>query len=164
MLHRLLTGAAIGVVVSAAFSVGGPTVASGAQTGEGQVGAVTLAVRSEPLPTYVSALGHLGSGQSMHSGDTIKSMGGHYQLIMQNEGNLVLYNADNKPVWASPTDGNPGARVDMQQEGNLVIYSAANKPVWTSPTAGNQGASLQVRDDGHLAIVGAGGRALWTTP
>jgi hypothetical protein len=150
--------------VSAALSVGGPIAASGAHTGEGQVGAVALAARGEPLPSYVSALGHLASGQSMHSGDTIKSMGGRYQLIMQKEGNLVLYNAANKPVWASPTDGNPGARVDMQKEGNLVIYSAANKPVWASPTAGNQGASLQVRDDGHLAIVGAGGRALWTTP
>jgi hypothetical protein len=164
VVHRLLTGAVVGVAVSAALSIGGPIAASGTNTGEGQVGAVALVARGEPLPSYVSVLGHLGSGQSMQSGDTIKSMGGHYQLIMQKEGNLVLYNADNKPVWASPTDGNPGARVDMQKEGNLVIYSAANKPVWTSPTAGNAGASLQVRDDGHLAIVGADGRALWTTP
>lgn len=162
MRHRLLTGAMVGIAVSAALSVGGPVAASTGHTDEGR--AITLAVRSEPLPTFRSALGKLDSGQSMRAGDTIRSMGGRYQLIMQKEGNLVLYTAGNKPVWASPTDGNPGARVDMQKEGNLVIYNAGNKPMWATPTDGNPGASLQIRDDGHVVIVGTSGRTLWSAP
>ena len=29
--------------------------------------------------------------------------------IMQDDGNFVLYDQDNEPVWASNTGGNPGA-------------------------------------------------------
>lgn len=169
MLYRLLTATVAGIALSLALSAGGPLAAGVGHTVEGHGGAVTLTAWGEPVPTYRSALGKLDAGQSMHAGDTITSTGGRYQLIMQKEGNLVLYDARTNPahpapVWASPTDGNPGARADMQKEGNLVIYNAANKPVWTTPTDKNPGASLRIGDDGHLAIVGPGGNTVWTAP
>lgn len=59
-------------------------------------------------------------------------------LIMQNDGNLVLYSRDSRgrqtARWASNTSRNPGARCFMQGDGNLVIYNSAWKAIWCSGT------------------------------
>jgi len=43
-------------------------------------------------------------------------------LLMQRDGNLVIY-ADDNPLWASDTADNDGAYLVLQNDGNLVIYS-----------------------------------------
>jgi hypothetical protein len=58
------------------------------------------------------------------------------RLVMQTDGNLVLYNKSNQPLWASGTNGNPGAYFAIQTDGNAVIYSASNVPLWASGTNG----------------------------
>jgi hypothetical protein len=55
---------------------------------------------------------------------------------MQSDGNFVIYNWADSPVWATGTQGNPGARLDTQTDGNLVVYSSTNSPRWSSGTAG----------------------------
>lgn len=52
---------------------------------------------------------------------------------MQDDGNFVLYDQNNEPVWASNTDGFPGAYVSVQDDGNLVIYQNGNA-LWASNT------------------------------
>ena len=51
------------------------------------------------------------------------------ELIMQSDGNLVLYKTTYTPagasrtaVWSTLTHGNPGARAQFQSDGNLVVY------------------------------------------
>ena len=53
---------------------------------------------------------------------------------MQRDGNLVVYNAQGRPVWASGTDGNPGSWLWVQNDGNLVIYRPDGAPIWASNT------------------------------
>ena len=55
----------------------------------------------------------------------------------QNDGNLVLYTADNKAIWASDTNGKDGSRLLLQDDGNLVLYTADNKAIWASDTNTN---------------------------
>ncbi|MBP4046347.1 hypothetical protein [Chromobacterium violaceum] len=63
------------------------------------------------------------------------STNGAYQLILQSDGNLVLYRmANHHPLWASGTNGKPGCFVTMQDDGNLVIYEP-KIPAWASNTA-----------------------------
>lgn len=57
-------------------------------------------------------------------------------LVMQGDGNLVLYGAGYIPVWASGTSGNPGAILVMQSDGNLVIYQGST-PIWFTGTGGH---------------------------
>ena len=59
-----------------------------------------------------------------------------YMLILQGDGNLVLYNKSWKALWASNTVGTGGIRLIMQGDGNLVIYDKNWKPTWNSGTAG----------------------------
>lgn len=53
---------------------------------------------------------------------------------MQHDGNFVIYDlADGfpQPVWATNTDGNPGAYLNVQGDGNMVIYSAGGAVLWS---------------------------------
>jgi hypothetical protein len=53
-------------------------------------------------------------------------------LIMQGDGNLVLYNGKS-PVWATGSNNNNGAIVVMQSDGNLVVYTKDGKrALWAS--------------------------------
>jgi len=56
------------------------------------------------------------------------------RLIMQQDGNLVLYHGGNAK-WSTGTNGNPGAYFIIQNDGNAVVYSKHNKPLWTTNTA-----------------------------
>jgi hypothetical protein len=59
---------------------------------------------------------------------------GAAKLAMQEDGNLVVYAAGDKPLWASGTNGNPLATLRFQQDGNIVIYSATGKSLWATNT------------------------------
>jgi len=63
------------------------------------------------------------------------NMGGD-KLIMQEDGNLVIYKANGSPIWASGTNGSAGSRLDVQDDGNVVIYNASNQPIWHTNTSG----------------------------
>ena len=65
------------------------------------------------------------------SGTTDSTLG---VLLMQRDGNLVLYDGSGTPVWASGTVGFPGASLLVQDDGNAVIY-ADGVPVWATNTA-----------------------------
>ncbi|MEE2060837.1 LysM peptidoglycan-binding domain-containing protein [Rhodococcus artemisiae] len=103
----------------------------------------------------------LNAGQSLGVGQELKSDNGKYTLTLQQDGNLVLseagkavwaagtngsgavranvqedgnfvlYKADNSPVWASETSGSSGVRLTVQDDRNVVLY-AGSKPVWAS--------------------------------
>ena len=56
------------------------------------------------------------------------------KLVMQTDGNLVIYNSSGNPDWSSRTFGNLNAKLCSQRDGNLVIYTSDNKPIWASGT------------------------------
>lgn len=51
---------------------------------------------------------------------------------MQVDGNLVVYNGDGIPTWASGTPGNDGAYLRVQTNGTIVIYRSDRYPLWWS--------------------------------
>lgn len=56
-------------------------------------------------------------------------------LVMQGDGNLVLYRSNGQALWNSRTAGTgKHNRLVVQDDGNLVIYTNANKAVWSSGT------------------------------
>jgi hypothetical protein len=94
--------------------------------------------------------------------NSITSQNGKYTLLLQKDGNLVLYSNIYTPsqavVWSSGTAGTgSNNQLAMQVDGNLVIYSNGNA-VWATRTpgsgAGSSGASnyLAVQNDGNLVV------------
>ncbi|WP_181009878.1 MIR domain-containing protein [Ornithinimicrobium sufpigmenti] len=107
----------------------------------------------------------LEPGQSLTQDQQLTSPNGRTSLVMQGDGNLVLYESvppGRVAVWASATDGRSGARVVMQGDGNLVVIDAGNTPRWDSGTWGNPGSALVLQDDGNLVVYAPDGRALWS--
>jgi len=56
-------------------------------------------------------------------------------VVMQHDGNFVMYDANDLPIWASGSSlGYPGAWLTVQSDGNVVIYSAQGVPLWATNT------------------------------
>ncbi|MHA7957869.1 hypothetical protein ACX9I7_08935 [Streptomyces sp. L500] len=83
------------------------------------------------------------------------------RLVMQSDGNLVVYDEFNRARWASNTV-NSGWRAVFQEDGNFVVYTRSGRAVWNSGTAGHPGSRLAVQDDGNVVIYD-GSQAIWNT-
>lgn len=105
----------------------------------------------------------LASGVALSYGEMLHSINGKYALVMQTDGNLVVYDDDSNPIWATWTQHTNVDRLQMQSDGNLVLYEDANA-VWHTHTYGNEGkeAYLMMQDDGNLVIY-AGSNPLWSS-
>jgi hypothetical protein len=90
-------------------------------------------------------------------------------LIMQTDGNLVLYhncNGSYHAVWGSGTRPT-GDYASMQGDGNLVVYDDFGQGIWSTRTNGNDNAWLAIQGDGNLVVYQAPplfpGTALWAS-
>jgi hypothetical protein len=57
------------------------------------------------------------------------------RVVLQEDGNLVMYDAQQEAVWTSNTSGFPGANLVVQDDGNVVIYDGTGVPLWGTDTA-----------------------------
>jgi LysM repeat protein len=113
----------------------------------------------------------LRAGESLGIDQKLTSSNGKYTLIMQGDGNLVLYTESNTPVWATRTQGSGAVRASLQDDGNLVLYTKEEErrfrrdvavAVWASQTSGEK-VRLVLQDDRNLVIYTADGRELWAS-
>ena len=57
-------------------------------------------------------------------------------VVMQHDGNFVMYDANNVPIWTSDGSyGHAGAWLIVQDDGNVVIYSEGGTALWNTGTA-----------------------------
>lgn len=72
--------------------------------------------------------------QTVWSAPTSAGAGAH--LVVQNDGNLVLYKKSGEVAWHSGTNGNGEVKLHVQEDGNLVLYKVSNgSPVWYTGTS-----------------------------
>jgi hypothetical protein len=86
-------------------------------------------------------------------------------LIMQSDGNLVVYDERGAPRWASNTAGRPGSVAAFQGDGNLVVYAPDGRPLWASNTASGDPENVNymcVQGDGNV-VVYKWPRPVWAT-
>ena len=85
-------------------------------------------------------------------------------LNMQGDGNLVVYDENGVPRWASNTAGRPGSVAAFQGDGNLMVYQNG-QPLWASNTASGDPANVNylcVQGDGNV-VVYKWPRPVWAT-
>ncbi|MEP6649828.1 MAG: hypothetical protein ABJA74_07920 [Lapillicoccus sp.] len=123
---------------------------------------VAIASATSPLvgaSTADAAAGtdHLYRGEALYPGQrlvrTIQS-GSRVELVMQTDGNLVLYNDGTathgkRVCWASNTQYN-GAIAIYQYDGNFVVYTADGVPTWASHTQNDGGTTVNINAYGQL--------------
>lgn len=95
-------------------------------------------------------------------GQQFKTANGAYRLIMQSDGNLVLY-SPNRAVWASNTAGKSGTMLVMQTDGNLVLYASNGQALWSSRTNNRNGYQTVLQSDGNFVLYDNTGRPIWAS-
>lgn len=157
--NRYETGAVVRYVVMQAdgnlvgYGAGGAPVVNFATDGSG---ATAVRVQDDRNVVFTDAVGRVVHNEGTHrrlyvqrsdfllAGDSVQGERGVSRLLMQSDGNLVLYRGS-VALWSSRTSGNPGAFAVMQADGNLVVYSSpatGRRPLFDSGTG--QGALVPV--------------------
>jgi hypothetical protein len=95
----------------------------------------------------------LGPNGFLLQNDYLLSTSGRYQFILQQDGNLVLYDLgeSHRAIWASNTNGRAVSKAIMQSDGNLVIYGFPDA-IWASNTNGKPNSILVAQNDGNVVI------------
>ena len=102
----------------------------------------------------------LQNGEKLEVGQSLTSLNGAYKLILQEDGNLVLY-AGAQAVWSTETNGKDVVRAEVQTDGNFVLYTP-HDAVWASQTKGAKDVRLILQDDRNLVLYGFDGPA-WSS-
>jgi hypothetical protein len=103
----------------------------------------------------------MGANDRLYPQQAIESTDRSYRLVLQGDGNLVLY-YENKPVWATGTYNKPVKFLGMQSDGNLVLYGPNYTVLWSTKTSWPSGGTFYVQDDGNL-VTYTGSQPVWAS-
>ncbi len=104
----------------------------------------------------------ISSNGTMYTGQNSQNISRKHALILQSDGNLVLYSGG-RATWATYTVNSGAVRLVMQSDGNLVLYNKDNRAVWNSGTVGHGASSLQIQSDGNLVVYNSTNSATWAS-
>ena len=90
----------------------------------------------------------LGADEYIHNLDTSTP----HMLVLQGDGNLVIYSPGQVPVWSSETDTLDVVRVVVEQDGDVVFLDPDGRAVAHTDTGGNPDAFLRLGGDGNLVV------------
>lgn len=104
-------------------------------------------------------------GTTLFQGQVLMSKNMARRLMVQNDGNLVVYDSRDRAVWSSETSGQGEGPylLRMQDDANLVLYDVNDTPIWASATDG-QGEGrrkAKLTNDGVFKVVDEMGEVLW---
>jgi hypothetical protein len=118
-----------------------------AANAQSQPNSATAQSQASPAPKHSKSI---MPGQQLTPGRGVRSPDGH-SLVLQQDGNLVLFDSKRVPIWSTNTKGYEPVQLIMKTDGNLVLYSTIGQ-VWASNTSGNPGAFFALHDGGYIAI------------
>jgi hypothetical protein len=107
--------------------------------------------------------GVLRAGQVLNVNESRRSCDGRFYLIMQGDGNLVLYYEGFGALWSTSTTGTPANRAVMQADGNFVVLDAADQIWWASWTAGAVDPFLGIQGDGNVVVYDSAFNPYWAS-
>ena len=116
----------------------------------------------------------LKNGQYLMNGQALVSNNGRFKIVMQDDGNLVIYIDSCKickraetPIWASRSQhkGYAPYKLVMQGDNHLCIYSACGACIWANGMHGKGRGKVEARmqDDGNFVVYDEDEAAVWCT-
>ncbi len=117
---------------------------------------------SREAATPPASCGKLAPGGVLATNAPLTSCDGRFSLVMQGDGNMVLYHNGRGAIWNTATTGTAARHTVMQTDGNFVLYPPSGPAIWHTHT-NSPGAFLAVQNDGNLVVYSSGGQALWNS-
>ncbi|WP_433259910.1 S8 family serine peptidase [Actinosynnema sp. CS-041913] len=114
------------------------------------------------LPPAQPRPDRLVRGEELTVGQSRTSENGQFRLVLQPDGNLVLYATDGgQALWDSHTWGTDVTRAVLQEDGNFVLYSAAGVARWHTNSWGTVADRLVVQNDDNVVLYGPSHEVFW---
>jgi hypothetical protein len=88
------------------------------------IGYIPASVQRAPVAPLDLRDDALPCGDNLLANEGLTNDEGTARLVMQADGNLVLYNRNGKALWNSGTAGSINDRLEVQADGNLVVCDA----------------------------------------
>lgn len=104
----------------------------------------------------------LGNYARLYPGQSIDTADRRFHLMLQRDGNLVLY-SPTRALWATGTSDRQTAFLTLQSDGNMVLYDRSANPLWFSRTSGDRLMKLLVQQDGNLVLYDRFNTPFWNT-
>ena len=100
----------------------------------------------------------------LHKGESRTSPNGVYKLVLQTDGNVVLYKVESA-IWKTNTSGQDIDAFKVKNDGNIVAYATGGNPKWSSGSngKGDNSTVLVVQDDGNLVLYKNGSDVIWSS-
>lgn len=140
------------------------------------VGAITLSLTTaDPSQAQMSGApksrkdyytNSLSAGQTLYKLGGLTSKNKCFNLVMQNDGNLVIYdNAAKAAQWNSGTAEQVNAyKVTFQRDGNFVMYTRDNEVIWKAENTDRKGGKFVIiQNDGNLVMYNNQRKPIWAT-
>jgi len=102
----------------------------------------------------------ISRGGTLNAKDQLFASNKAAHLQVQGDGNMVVYQANNKVLWASNTAGGSGTHLVLQGDGNLVLYDGS-KVLWATNT--NKGGRLVMQGDCNLVLYNTDNSVGWAS-
>lgn len=105
--------------------------------------------------TCLTPTATLSVGQRLYSGS--------YSLLMETDGNLVLYSSSGHALWSTRTSGTR-AHLVLQTDGDVVLYNSTGHALWSTHTAGSGNSNVfALESNGNIVLLNAAHHVLWSS-
>jgi hypothetical protein len=94
--------------------------------------------------------------------DTLTSKNGIFALVMQSDGNLVIYKKGGSAVWSTKTSGSNRTRLTSVGNLEIRVSGGLESLVWQSGSSGT-GSKLVVSDEGNAVIYDQSNNVVWSS-
>jgi hypothetical protein len=101
------------------------------------------------------------AGSRLSRGMRIRSPNGQCRAEVQTDGNFVVYQSNNQPIWDTKTSDI--FVLFLQANGNLCAYRADGSIAWGCGLGVNANTYLALQDDCNLVLYNGGGKAVWAS-
>lgn len=121
-----------------------------------------LVVAPAPSALAADAGDRLYADEYLDVGDTLTSPNGSYILLVQSDGNVVIYSRAWQPVWSTGTSGTDNWLLFDAYDG-LEVYSSTDQLLWRAGPPNMYMTHVGLQDDGNLVMFNvADGRPAWS--